>query len=772
MTKTHIIAMFMILVLLMAAKPFDIRAKPAPTCAPTDIACLQRSLLQHKKQGGAQRTLPKRPSRRRVPHPPQQSKIPLQCTSSSSLSDHQGAKFTCNPGSVCVDPWSGDKTGAQHSVKMTDGELSEATCMPIKQSMSSCVGSALLRTEYNFDEDDLGLAGVMQWIEGCPGGGVCQNGQCTVKTSCHDSDASNYAVLKQWSGTGFLGDDSIVQPGQVTISVGVNAPVHRDACKIPNGPFLSEYACDADGQVAMRTLDCRALHPEVLCATNEQQQAFCDISEVELPDGDEDGVIDMLDNCVTMPNADQADQDGDGVGDVCDNCVAGANADQLETDGDGIANACDNCPTVANPNQKDDDQDGIGNLCDPCAYSHILKPSEIVPIDADNNGLYDSCEFPQMLDVSDGGVPGNKPALDAQVNFDGRYVAFTTAASNLDEYDAAGLDVYRRDRIAGKTLRITGMSLLGKEKEHVALGDIDAAGITIVYTAYDNVFEWREVENGSVVAVVSQSAVNLSGGGNGGSAFPRISPSGHLVIFESEASDLIENEGIGLVGFPDVPVRVYVSETDSTNTFVSPHCHQDTSVYANKQPDIVSGIMCCEDGYTLRVGKLLDDPSFMHSYTNYRDCRIADSGDYVVAIESSADVPHDTIQLIDANTGSVVAVPQPSYSSPFDELRFTDPTISADGRFISAFVVGKHNAALVDQPSAVIERILVIDRQNSAFTTLPVVMPVLSIALSGDGRFIVYTADTKNMVDGVAHAYIAINPFLDPHYQGIFVSGG
>jgi hypothetical protein len=56
---------------------------------------------------------------------------------------------------------------------------------------------------------------------------------------------------------------------------------------------------------------------------------------------DGDGVLDEDDNCVEVPNEDQADLDLDAVGDVCDNCLEAPNPAQDDCDDDYCGNLCD-----------------------------------------------------------------------------------------------------------------------------------------------------------------------------------------------------------------------------------------------------------------------------------------------------------------------------------------------------------------------------------------------------------------------------------------------
>ncbi len=140
------------------------------------------------------------------------------------------------------------------------------------------------------------------------------------------------------------------------------------------------------------------------CVTGEYSAPFSFTTAIT--DTDEDGILDVSDNCVNTANPDQADADGDGVGDVCDNCVNTVNSNQADVDGDGLGDACDNCVSVANPDQADLDENGIGDACQDVdgdgvidADDNCVTTPNPAQEDLNENGIGDICEGITPSDV-------------------------------------------------------------------------------------------------------------------------------------------------------------------------------------------------------------------------------------------------------------------------------------------------------------------------------------------------------------------------------------
>lgn len=118
-------------------------------------------------------------------------------------------------------------------------------------------------------------------------------------------------------------------------------------------------------------------------------------------DWDGDGVPDAVDNCMFVPNPDQADPDRDGIGSACDGCPDEPDLNPRDDDNDGVWNSCDLCPEVADPTNADTDGDGVGDACDNCPTVWNRNQADL-----DLDGIGDACDPDTDGDgICDDGVP-------------------------------------------------------------------------------------------------------------------------------------------------------------------------------------------------------------------------------------------------------------------------------------------------------------------------------------------------------------------------------
>jgi hypothetical protein len=164
-------------------------------------------------------------------------------------------------------------------------------------------------------------------------------------------------------------------------------------------------------------------------------------------DDDGDGVPNTLDNCPSvfnpvrpMDDGVQADFENDMVGDACDPCplqegttgCAPPNPDDI--DGDGKPNLMDNCPSISNADQADADNDLIGDACDAC-------PNEANP----NGAACSRTIYALKQRMVTSGRAAVKDALVTAVAPTGYFIQYAPGDANYDNTlgaDYSGLFVF------------------------------------------------------------------------------------------------------------------------------------------------------------------------------------------------------------------------------------------------------------------------------------------------------------------------------------------
>ena len=386
------------------------------------------------------------------------------------------------------------------------------------------------------------------------------------------------------------------------------------------------------------------------------------------------------------------------------------------------------------------------------------------------------------VSVASDGTQGNADSYNLRFSSDGRYMAFTSEASNLVADDTNnGADVFLRDADSGITTRVS-VATDGSQGNASSLAPaISADGRYVVFQSYASnlVTDDSNAEvdvflydsTGASIQRVSLASDGVQG--NGSSTGADISANGRYIAFTSTATNLVADDTNGAT---DIFLRDSTDGSTRRVSLASDGSQANASSFLNAMSADGRYISFASDATNLVAGdtNALRD-IFVHdtssgtttlvsvasdgtqSNGSSRDSVISADGRYI-SFESSATtlVADDTngtfdIFLHDNTDGSTIRVSLASDGSESNERSY-DPAISADGRYIVFESVADNLVA--DDSNASADVLL---RDTSTGTTRLVSLArdgsqgngnSLNATISADGRYVAFHSEADNLVAG------------------------
>lgn len=178
-------------------------------------------------------------------------------------------------------------------------------------------------------------------------------------------------------------------------------------------------------------------------------------------------------------------------------------------------------------------------------------------VTGDTNGMQDifvhdrQTGITERVNVSSGGVQGNQSSYEISISEDGRYVAFSSLASNLVTGDTNGAsDIFVRDRQTSVTQRVSLRSN-GTQGNRGSWGaSISANGQYVVFysdatnlVSGDTNGAWDIFVRDRQTSTTQRVSLSSNGKqGNGGSTMASITGDGRYVAFISMSSNLVTGD--------------------------------------------------------------------------------------------------------------------------------------------------------------------------------------------------------------------------------------
>lgn len=329
------------------------------------------------------------------------------------------------------------------------------------------------------------------------------------------------------------------------------------------------------------------------------------------------------------------------------------------------------------------------------------------------------------VSVDSNGFEGNHGSDGARISADGRFVAFTSAATNLVSGDTNGYgDVFVHDCQAGTTTRVS-VDTSGIESNGPSfVGSISADGCFVAFHSYATNLVLNDTNAAADVFVhdrqtgrTEQVSVDSAGiGGNDSCSYGRISADGRFVAFTGFATNLVagDTNGVGDVFLHD----------------------RQTGITTRVSVDS-SGIQ--GNGYSF------------NSPISADGCFVAFTSDATNLVAGDSNAEPDVF-VHDRQTGTTTRVSIDSAGRQGSGWCCDEASVSADGRFV-AFTSDAPN--LVPGDTNATRDVFVHDRQTGATTRVSIDsngaegnsggdLP----SISADGRLVALKSWSDNLVPG------------------------
>ncbi len=161
----------------------------------------------------------------------------------------------------------------------------------------------------------------------------------------------------------------------------------------------------------------------------------------------------------------------------------------------------------------------------------------------------------ERVSVDSLGAQGNGSSYSPSISADGRHVAFWSHATNLVGGDTNGyVDIFVHDRQSGTTERVSVDSLGAEGHDSSFDPSISADGRYVAFSSYATDLVGGDTNGWSDVFVhdrqsgaTERVSIDSLGEGNEGSYFPSISADGRYVAFQSWADNLVGGDTNGVL---------------------------------------------------------------------------------------------------------------------------------------------------------------------------------------------------------------------------------